>query len=99
NARNGMLFTWNGTMNMRNQKWKDDFSPLDESGNSYVDQYYSKAYVKHLFKANEILALQIASVHNLNFYLSLVREARKRIIDGSFTFWKNEMADVLTRRL
>lgn len=99
NARNGMLFTKQGTMNLKNKKWENDFSPLDETGESYVDSFYSKAYVKHLFKANEILALQIASLHNLAFYLWLVGEARKRIIDGSFVAWKNEMADVLTRRL
>jgi len=99
NARNGMLFTKQGTMNLKNKKWENDFSPLDETGESYVDTFYSKAYVKHLFKANEILALQIASLHNLAFYLWLVGEARKRIIDGSFVAWKNEMADVLTRRL
>ncbi|MDG1159770.1 MAG: tRNA guanosine(34) transglycosylase Tgt [Flavobacteriales bacterium] len=99
NARNGMLFTKQGTMNLKNKKWENDFSPLDETGESYVDSFYSKAYVKHLFKANEILALQIASLHNLAFYLWLVGEARKRIIDGSFVTWKNEMADVLTRRL
>lgn len=77
NARNGMLFTWNGTMNMKNRKWENDFSPLDESGDSYVDSYFTKAYVRHLFAANEILALQIASVHNLNFYLRLVEKARE----------------------
>jgi queuine tRNA-ribosyltransferase len=99
NARNGMLFTKQGTMNLKNKKWENDFSPLDETGESYVDSFYSKAYVKHLFKANEILALQIASLHNLAFYLWLVGEARKRIIDGSFVAWKNEMADVLTRRM
>ena len=99
NARNGMLFTKQGTMNLKNKKWENDFSPLDETGESYVDSFYSKAYVKHLFKANEILALQIASLHNLAFYLWLVGEARKRIIDGSFVAWKKEMADVLTRRM
>ena len=99
NARNGMLFTKQGTMNLKNKKWENDFSPLDETGESYVDSFYSKAYVKHLFKAKEILALQIASLHNLAFYLWLVAEARKRIIDGSFVAWKNEMADVLTRRM
>ncbi len=99
NARNGMLFTKRGTINLKNKKWENDFSPLDETGESYVDSFYSKAYVKHLFKANEILALQIASLHNLSFYLWLVKEARRRIIDGSFATWKNEMATVLTQRL
>jgi queuine tRNA-ribosyltransferase len=99
NARNGMLFTKRGTINLKNKKWENDFSPLDDTGESYVDSFYSKAYVKHLFKANEILALQIASLHNLSFYLWLVKEARRRIIDGSFVTWKNEMATVLTQRL
>lgn len=99
NARNGMLFTKNGFMNMRNKKWENDFSPLDPDGESYVDSYYSKAYVKHLFKANELLGLQIASVHNLNFYLWLVREARNQIKAGTFLEWKNGMATKLTTRL
>jgi len=99
NARNGMLFTKNGFMNMRNKKWENDFSPLDPDGESYVDSYYSKAYVKHLFKANELLGLQIASVHNLSFYLWLVREARKQIKTGNFLEWKNGMAAKLTTRL
>jgi len=99
NARNGMLFTWNGTMNMRNKKWENDFSPLDESGDSYVDSYYSKAYVRHLFVANELLAMEIASVHNLNFYLRLVREARKKIMEGTFNEWKNVMVKQLSQRL
>jgi queuine tRNA-ribosyltransferase len=99
NARNGMLFTWNGTMNMKNRKWENDFSPLDESGESYVDSYYTKAYVRHLFAANEILALQIASVHNLNFYLRLVEKAREKIIEGTFAAWKDETVKRLSVRL
>ena len=99
NARNGMLFTWNGTMNMKNRKWENDFSPLDESGESYVDSYYTKAYVRHLFAANEILALQIASVHNLNFYLRLVEKAREQIIEGTFATWKDETVKRLSVRL
>ncbi len=99
NGRNGMLFTPEGTMNMRNQKWATDFSPLWEDGPSYVDRVYSKAYVRHLFIANELLAMQIASIHNLAFYLWLVGEARKRIIDGSFPSWKAEMVEKLSRRL
>ncbi|MBP5314889.1 MAG: queuine tRNA-ribosyltransferase family protein, partial [Muribaculaceae bacterium] len=99
NGRNGMLFTRHGTMNMRNRKWADDFSPLQEDGPSMVDRIYSKAYVRHLFVANEILALQIASIHNLAFYLWLVKEARRHIIDGDFKHWKNEMVEVLDRRL
>ena len=99
NARNGMLFTWDGTMNMKNRKWENDFSPLDESGESYVDSYYTKAYVRHLFAANEILALQIASVHNLNFYLRLVEKAREKIIEGTFATWKDETVKRLSVRL
>jgi queuine tRNA-ribosyltransferase len=99
NARNGMLFTWNGTMNMKNKKWENDFSPLDESGDSYVDSFFTKAYVRHLFAANEILALQIASVHNLNFYLRLVEKAREKIIEGTFASWKNETVKRLSVRL
>jgi queuine tRNA-ribosyltransferase len=99
NARNGMLFTWNGTINMKNKKWENDFSPLDEFGDSYVDSYYTKAYVRHLFAANEILALQIASVHNLNFYLRLVETARVKIIEGTFAAWKDETVKRLSVRL
>jgi queuine tRNA-ribosyltransferase len=99
NARNGMLFTWNGTINMKNKKWESDFSPLDESGDSYVDSYYTKAYVRHLFAANEILALQIASVHNLNFYLRMVEKAREKIIEGTFAAWKDETVKRLSVRL
>lgn len=99
NGRNGMLFTRNGIMNMRNKKWADDFSPLDEGGPSYVDEVYSKAYVRHLFISNELLAMQIASIHNLAFYLWLVREARKHIIAGDFAVWKKEMVERVTHRL
>ena len=99
NARHGMLFTRNGIMNMKNAKWKNDFSPLDESGTSYVDQFYSKAYVRHLFHAKEYLALQIASIHNLAFYLWLVGEARNQIEKGSFSEWKDEMVPKLERKI
>lgn len=99
NGRNGMIFTRRGIMNMRNLKWADDFSPLDEGGASEVDETYSKAYVRHLFVSNEILAMQIASAHNLAFYLWLVREARKHIIAGDFPVWKIEMLENVTRRL
>lgn len=99
NARNGMLFTWNGVMNMKNAKWKDDFSALDESGTSYVDSYYSKAYVRHLFVAEEYLGKQIASVHNLAFYLDLVRTAREHIIHGDFNEWKDRVIPQLRVRL
>lgn len=99
NARNGQLFTWNGILNMRNEKWRNDFSPLDPDGDSYVDQFYSKAYVRHLFVAEEILALQIGTLHNLNFYLRLVKKAREKIIEGTFASWKNEMVKKLATRL
>ena len=99
NGRNGMLFTPHGIMNMRNRKWADDFSPLQEDGPSYVDTAYSKAYVRHLFIADEILAMQIASIHNLAFYLWLVEEARRHIFAGDFSSWKREMLECVTRRL
>lgn len=99
NGRNGMLFTPNGIMNMRNKKWADDFSPIDETSECFVDQVYSKAYLRHLFIAQELLAMQIASIHNLAFYLWLVREARKHIIAGDFKPWKTEMVERVTRRL
>ena len=99
NGRNGMLFTRHGIMNMRNRKWADDFSPLQEDGPSYVDTAYSKAYVRHLFIADEILAMQIASIHNLAFYLWLVEEARRHIFAGDFSSWKREMLECVTRRL
>ncbi|MDR2839653.1 MAG: tRNA guanosine(34) transglycosylase Tgt [Paludibacter sp.] len=99
NGRNGMLFTRNGIMNMKNEKWKNDFSPLDPCGTSFVDTVYSKAYLRHLFVSKELLAMQIASIHNLAFYLWLVGEARNKIEDGSFVTWKREMIEQLGRRL
>ena len=99
NGRNGMLFTRHGIMNMRNRKWADDFTPLQEDGPSYVDRAYSKAYVRHLFIADEILAMQIASIHNLAFYLWLVEEARRHILAGDFKVWKKDMLECVTRRL
>ena len=99
NGRNGMLFTQHGTMNMRNKKWAYDFSPIQEDGASVVDTAYTKAYLRHLFIAQEILAMQIASIHNLAFYLWLVREARKHIIAGDFKSWKTTMVENVTRRL
>jgi len=99
NARNGQLFTWNGILNMKNKKWERDFSPLDPDGESYVDSFYSKAYVRHLFISQEILALQIATLHNLNFYLRLVRKAREKIIEGTFSSWKNETVKRISQRL
>ncbi len=99
NGRNGMLFTAEGTMNMRNKKWADDFSPLYPEGTSYVDHVYTKAYVRHLFISEELLAMQIASIHNLAFYLWLVGEARRHIFAGDFHTWKTEMVEKLGRRL
>ena len=99
NGRNGMLFTWNGIMNMRNSKWAEDFSPIDPEGDSFVDRYYSKAYLRHLFIAKEIFAGQIASEHNLAFYLALVREARKHIIAGDFKAWKETTVKRVSSRL
>lgn len=99
NGRNGMLFTAHGIMNMRNKKWANDFSPIQEDGPSYVDRMYSKAYLRHLFISQEILAMQIASIHNLAFYLWLVQEARKHILAGDFKIWKTEMVERVTRRL
>jgi queuine tRNA-ribosyltransferase len=99
NARNAMLFTWQGVMNMKNEKWKTDFSPLDEFGTSYVDQEYSKAYVRHLFVAKEYLAKQIASIHNLAFYLDLVKVAREHIVAGDFYQWKEQIIPQLKTRL
>ena len=99
NARNGMLFTKQGIINIRNEKWKSDFSPIEEDGATYVDTFYSKAYLRHLNSNNEMLGAQIASIHNLGFYLWLVKEARKRIIDGTFTEWKPVILENITRRL
>ena len=99
NGRNAMLFTKHGIMNMKNKKWTDDFSPLQEDGPSVVDQMYSKAFVRHLFVAKELLAMQIASIHNLAFYLWLVKEARKHILSGDFKPWKEQMVKNVTNRL
>ena len=99
NGRNGTLFTWNGIMNMRNAKWEDDFSPLDEDGTSFVDHTYTKAYLRHLFIAKEMFAGMIASEHNLAFYLELVRRARAHIEAGDFASWKDETVRKISRRL
>jgi queuine tRNA-ribosyltransferase len=99
NGRNGMLFTSNGMMNMRNKRWADDFSPIDPAGTATVDHLYSKAYLRHLFVSNELLGLQIASIHNLSFYLWLVGEARKHILAGDFPIWKRQMAKQVSARL
>ena len=99
NGRNGMLFTWQGRINIKNKKWENDFSPLDEYGTSFVDTFYSKAYVRHLMKTQERLAAQIASIHNLAFYLELVRVAREKIKEGIFSEWKNKTIKQLSVRL
>ncbi|MFB6343416.1 tRNA guanosine(34) transglycosylase Tgt [Saccharicrinis sp. FJH62] len=99
NGRNGMVFTSEGIMNMRNKKWSDDFSPLDPNGTAFVDRIYSRAYVRHLFVSKELLGMQIASIHNLAFYLWLVKEARKHIIIGDFASWKTMMMKKVTTRL
>ncbi|MDR3061289.1 MAG: tRNA guanosine(34) transglycosylase Tgt [Dysgonamonadaceae bacterium] len=99
NGRNGQIFTKNGIMNMRNKKWETDFSPIEENGASAIDEIYSKAYLRHLFITDEILALQIASIHNLAFYLWLVQESRKHIITGDFSPWKKMMMPNIQNRL
>lgn len=99
NGRNGMIFTSEGIMNMRNRKWADDFSPLDPNGTAFVDKVYSRAYVRHLFVSDELLAMQTASIHNLAFYLWLTREARRHIIEGDFAQWKSQMVERVARRL
>ena len=99
NARNGMLFTADGFINIKNKKWEDDFSPIDANGYTWVDTEYSKAYLRHLFSVKELLGLQIASIHNLGFYLWLVREARQQIIDGTFKPWKEKMVKNMATRL
>jgi len=99
NARNGMLFTANGTINIKNKKWEADFSPIDEMGITFVDTEYTKAYLRHLFAANEYLGKQIATIHNLGFYMWLVREARKHILAGDFRPWKEMMVKNMNQRL
>ncbi len=99
NGRNGMLFTWEGMINIRNRKWMDDFSPLDPQGTSFVDSFYTKAYLRHLFIAGEMLAAQIASEHNLAFYLDVVTKAREHILKGDFTQWKNAVVKKLESKI
>ncbi|WP_297334549.1 tRNA guanosine(34) transglycosylase Tgt [Flavobacterium sp.] len=99
NARNGMLFTANGTINIKNKKWEADFSPIDEMGITFVDTEYTKAYLRHLFASNEYLGKQIATIHNLGFYMWLVREARKHILAGDFREWKEMMVRNMSQRL
>lgn len=99
NARNGMLFTAHGSINIKNKKWENDFSAIDDMGITFVDTLYSKAYLRHLFAAKELLGKQIASIHNLGFYLWLTREARKHILAGDFTEWKDKMVHQMNKRL
>lgn len=99
NGRNGMLFTSEGIINIKNQKWKDDFNPIDKEFNSFVDEQYSRAYLRHLITSNEMLGAQIASIHNLGFYLWLVKTAREKIISGEFSIWKDHMVRKLSERL
>jgi len=99
NARNGMLFTSEGFINIKNKKWEDDYSPIDPMGNTWVDTDYSKAYLRHLFVSNEYLGKQIATIHNLGFYMWLVREARRQIIAGTFYAWKEKMVKQMATRL
>ena len=99
NGRNGMLFTWDGIMNMRNSKWTDDFTPLDPKGTSFVDSYYTRGYIHHLFIAKEMFAAMVASEHNLAFYLDLVKVAREHILQGDFLSWKNAVVPKLMQRL
>ena len=99
NARHGLLFTQNGIINIRNEKWKNDFSPIDAFADNFASKQYSKAYLRHLLVCNELLAAQIASIHNLGFYLWLVKQAREKITEGTFTSWKNKMVKQVTQRL
>jgi queuine tRNA-ribosyltransferase len=99
NARHGLLFTWNGTINIKNEKWAKDFSPIDEKSSLWADQVYTKAYLRHLIKTQEYLGVQVATLHNLTFYLQLVKEARKQILNGTFESWKNALIPTLKQRL
>jgi queuine tRNA-ribosyltransferase len=99
NARHGLLFTWNGTINIKNEKWAKDFSPIDITSPLWADQVYTKAYLRHLIKTKEYLGAQVATLHNLTFYLQLVKEARKQILAGTFESWKNNLIPILKQRL
>jgi queuine tRNA-ribosyltransferase len=99
NGRNGMLFTSEGIINIKNKKWENDFSPIDPNGTSFVDNYYTKAYLKHLFASKELLGAQIASIHNLAFYLWLVKQAQIKIEEGTFATWKAETVKKVSERL
>ena len=99
NGRNGMLFTKNGIMNMKNEKWKADFTPLDANSDLTADRIYTRAYLRHLYTSGEMLGPMIGTIHNLHFYLQLVTMARQKIVDGTFTEWKNQMVPRLATRL
>ena len=99
NGRNGMIFTWQGVMNLRNKKWEDDFTELDPTGTSYVDHAYTRAYARHLIHAQEMLGLEILSIHNLAFYLDLVTQARRHILAGDYISWMNSVMPQLMQRL
>ncbi len=99
NGRNGMIFTWEGMMNMRNEKWKNDFTPLDANSDLFADREYTRAYLRHLYVSDEILGPMIGSIHNLHFYLDLVTTARQKILDGTFATWKDEVLPKISRRL
>jgi queuine tRNA-ribosyltransferase len=99
NGRNGMLFTTQGTLNIRNKKWEKDFSPIDEHLGGYVSTYYTKAYLNHLFRSRELLGLQLASIHNLTFYLWLSKQARLHIVAGTFRTWKEKILKVLMEKI
>lgn len=99
NGRNGMIFTWDGMLNMRNEKWKNDFTPLDNQSDLFADQEYTRAYLRHLYVADEMLGAMIGSIHNLHFYLDLVKVARTKILEGTFASWKNEILPKISRKL
>ncbi len=99
NGRNGMIFTWEGMMNMRNEKWKDDFTPIDAGSDLFADREYTRAYLRHLYVSDEILGPMIGSIHNLHFYLDLVTTARQKILDGTFATWKDEVLPKISRKL
>jgi queuine tRNA-ribosyltransferase len=99
NGRNGMIFTWEGTLNMRNEKWKNDFSPIDANSMLFADREYSKAYLRHLYASGEILGAMIGSLHNLHFFLDLVTQARQHLLAGDFSSWKSAVLPKIARRL
>ena len=99
NGRNGMIFTWDGIMNMRNEKWKHDFTPIDLSSHLFADREYTRAYLRHLYVAGEMLGPMIGSIHNLHFYLDLVKTARNKIMEGTFSSWKSEILPKISKKL